>query len=183
MSAANWGMGGRGAKYFFSGPKCPPRLDNGNEWRKFRAAPRLYPLRSLVCTLFYKGESRGALDYQERAGIMSIVRWNLRPVVFGACEISNRSQFLHGGGWCLRASSPRPPGNGTLLSVSRWAPSVREIKDTVRVSLQEYLFTGSSKVSFCGFWQKRVRLSDLLEGGLPVLQEPTLTVLLVLPIL
>ena len=41
----------------------------------------------------------------------------------------------------------------------------RETKDTVRVSLQEYLFTGSSKVTSCGFWQKRVRLSDLLEGG------------------
>ena len=35
-------------------------LDNGNEWRKFRAVPRLYPLRSLVCTLFNKGGSRGA---------------------------------------------------------------------------------------------------------------------------
>ena len=35
-------------------------LDNGNEWRKFCAVPRLYPLRSLVCTLFKKGGSRGA---------------------------------------------------------------------------------------------------------------------------
>ena len=25
MSAANWGILGGGAKYFFSGPKCPPR--------------------------------------------------------------------------------------------------------------------------------------------------------------
>ena len=58
---------------------------------------------------------------------------------------------------------------------------IRETKDTVRVSLQEYLFTGSSKSTSCGFWQKRVRLSDLLEGGLTVLQEPALTVLLVLP--
>ena len=24
MSAANWGFFGGGAKYFFSGPKCPP---------------------------------------------------------------------------------------------------------------------------------------------------------------
>ena len=60
---------------------------------------------------------------------------------------------------------------------------IREIKDTVKVSLQEYLFTGSSKATSCGFWQKRVRLWDLLEGGLAALQEPTLTVLLVLPIL
>ena len=35
-------------------------LDNGKEWRKFRAVPRLYPLRSLSCTLFNKGGSRGA---------------------------------------------------------------------------------------------------------------------------
>ena len=26
-------------------------------------------------------------------------------------------------------------------------------------------FTGSSKATSCGFWQKRVRVSDLLEGG------------------
>ena len=49
------------------------------------------------------------------------------------------------------------------------------------MSLQEYLFTGSSKASSCGFWQKRARLSDLLEGALTALQETTLTVLLVLP--
>ena len=56
--------------------------DNGNEGRKFRAVPRPYPLHSLVCTLFTKGGSRGLLDYQGRAGIISIVRWNLRPVIF-----------------------------------------------------------------------------------------------------
>ena len=59
---------------------------------------------------------------------------------------------------------------------------VRETKDTVRVSLQEYLFTGSSKATSCGFWQKRVRLSASWRRGLTVLQEPALTVLLVLPI-
>ena len=52
---------------------------------------------------------------------------------------------------------------------------IRETKDTVRVSLQQYLFTGSSKVTSCGFRQKRVRLWELLEGGLRALQEPTLT--------
>ena len=41
--------------------------------------------------------------------------------------------------------------------------SSEKTKDTVRVSIQEYLFTGSSKVTSCGFWQKRVRLSDLLD--------------------
>ena len=38
--------------------------DNGNDWRKFR-------------------ETEGLLDYEGRAGIISIVRWNLRPVIFG----------------------------------------------------------------------------------------------------
>ena len=28
-------------------------------------------------------ETKGLLDYQGRAGIISIVRWNLRPVIFG----------------------------------------------------------------------------------------------------
>ena len=42
--------------------------DNGNEWRKLRAVPRLYPLRSLVCTLFNKGGSRGAFRLQGAGG-------------------------------------------------------------------------------------------------------------------
>ena len=28
-------------------------------------------------------EAEGLLDYQGQAGIISIVRWNLRPVIFG----------------------------------------------------------------------------------------------------
>ena len=31
-------------------------------------------------------EAEGLLDYQGRAGIISIVRWNLRPVIFGVDE-------------------------------------------------------------------------------------------------
>ena len=57
--------------------------DNGNEWRKFRAVPRLYPLRSLFVHCLTRVEAEGLLDYQGRAGIISIVRWNLRPVIFG----------------------------------------------------------------------------------------------------
>ena len=30
-----------------------------------------------------RGQGRRALDYQGRVGILSIVRWNLRPVIFG----------------------------------------------------------------------------------------------------
>ena len=58
--------------------------DNGNQWRKFRVMPRLHPLRPLVVVLCVLGmETEGLSDYQGRAGIMSIVRWNLCPVIFG----------------------------------------------------------------------------------------------------
>ena len=44
----------------------------------------LAPLASLSCVLYFIGvETEGFLDYQGRAGIISIVRWNLRPVIFG----------------------------------------------------------------------------------------------------
>ena len=35
-------------------------------------------------------EAEGLLDYQGRAGIISIVQWNLRPVIFGAEKTSER---------------------------------------------------------------------------------------------
>ena len=37
----------------------------------------------LFCTSCNGVETEGFLDYQGRAGIISIVRWNLRPVIFG----------------------------------------------------------------------------------------------------
>ena len=46
--------------------------------------PRLYPFASpcfVLCLL--RVETEGLLDYQGRAGIISFVRWNLRPVIFG----------------------------------------------------------------------------------------------------
>ena len=44
--------------------------DNGNEWRKFRAVPRSYPLRSLVFLTFcvLGVETEGLLDYQGAGG-------------------------------------------------------------------------------------------------------------------
>ena len=53
------------------------------EWKKFRVAPRSHPLRPLFVLCFLGVETEGLLDYQERAGIISIVQWNLRPVIFG----------------------------------------------------------------------------------------------------
>ena len=41
------------------------------------------PCVPLFGTLFNWGGTEGRLDQQRRAGIISIVRWNLRPVIFG----------------------------------------------------------------------------------------------------
>ena len=50
---------------------------NGNEWRKFCAVPRLYPIAFPCFILCLIGvETEGPLDYQGQAGIISIVRWN-----------------------------------------------------------------------------------------------------------
>ena len=47
----------------------------------YLARPPCVPLFS---TLLRKGvETEGLLDYQGRAGIIPIVQWNLRPVIFG----------------------------------------------------------------------------------------------------
>ena len=41
------------------------------------------PCVPLFCTLFSKGGNRRAFRLPGWAGIISIVRWNLRPVIFG----------------------------------------------------------------------------------------------------
>ena len=43
----------------------------------------LAPLHPLVSAVLIVVETEGLLDYQARVGIMSIVRWSLRPVIFG----------------------------------------------------------------------------------------------------
>ena len=60
----------------------------------------------LVCTpcvpLFVhcliRVEAEGLLDFQGRAGIVSIVRWNLRPVIFGV-EISIQNDWVESWGF------------------------------------------------------------------------------------
>ena len=45
------------------------------------------PYVPLFCaSLLLRMETEGVLDYEGRPGIMSIVRWNLRPVIFGVDE-------------------------------------------------------------------------------------------------
>ena len=56
---------------------------DGNEWRKYRVVPHAHPCIP-VCLLVLKGlEAKGLSDFQRRRGITSVVRWNLRPVIFG----------------------------------------------------------------------------------------------------
>ena len=49
------------------------------------------PCVPLFCTLFKRGGNRRALDYQGRAGIIFIVRWDLRPVIFSVEKIPQNS--------------------------------------------------------------------------------------------
>ena len=67
--------------------------------------PRSHPLRPLVLYFFLIGVETGLLDYQGRAGIISIVQWNLPPVIFSVIAAAAKSR---GCGdlrpWSLRVS-------------------------------------------------------------------------------
>ena len=53
--------------------------------------PRLHPLRPLFLTCLIGGGKQIRLsDFQGRAGIPSIVRWNLRSVIFGVDFLFSR---------------------------------------------------------------------------------------------
>ena len=53
---------------------------NGGSSAQYLACTPCVPL-FVHCLI--RVEAEGPLDYQGRAGIISIVRWNLRPVIFG----------------------------------------------------------------------------------------------------
>ena len=54
---------------------------NGGSTLSYLARTPRVPFFMLV---FIGLEAKGLLDFQGRRGIASIVRWNLRPVIFGA---------------------------------------------------------------------------------------------------
>ena len=65
----------------------------------------LAPLASpcfVLCLL--RVETEGLLDYQGRAGIISIVRWNLRPVIFGCDWIPDLTIRTKKESWKARLS-------------------------------------------------------------------------------
>ena len=70
-------------------PGCWTMKMNGGS-----SAPHLActPCVPLFVHCLIRVEAEGLLDYQGRAGIISIVRWNLRPVIFG---VENFVIFLH----------------------------------------------------------------------------------------
>ena len=59
------------------------------------------PCVPLFCTLLIGVEAEGLADYQGRAGIISIARWNLRPV---STPIPTSDDFLCGAGNCSGGS-------------------------------------------------------------------------------
>ena len=62
--------------------------DNGNEWRSSAAHLARTPRFPLFVLCLVRVETEGLLDYQGKAGIMSIVQWNVRPVIVG---VENRN--------------------------------------------------------------------------------------------
>ena len=78
---------------------CPIWLDDRGtgQWKRMEEVPRSYLARTPCVPLFFLlcligVETEALLDYQGRAGIISIVRWNLRPVIFGvensSCKVT-----------------------------------------------------------------------------------------------
>ena len=56
---------------------------DGNEWKKYRVVPCAHPSRTLLMLILTGLEAKNRLAFQGRRGIASVVRWNLRPVIFG----------------------------------------------------------------------------------------------------
>ena len=65
-------------------------------------------------------EAEGFLDYQGRAGIISIVRWNLRPVIFGVDSRLRISMEIVSGKKKLREKKRHININFLLWLTSRW---------------------------------------------------------------
>ena len=57
---------------------------DANEWRKYRVVPCAHPSRPFVMFVFIDLDAKWLLAFQGRRGIASVVRWNLRPVIFVA---------------------------------------------------------------------------------------------------
>ena len=56
---------------------------DGYEWKKYGVVPCAHPSRTLLSAYFNSSENKAALSFPGGRGIASVVRWNLRPVIFG----------------------------------------------------------------------------------------------------
>ena len=61
---------------------------DGNEWKKYRVVPHAHPRVPFFMLILIGLQATGLLAFQERGGIASFVRWNLRPVIFGVEPMS-----------------------------------------------------------------------------------------------
>ena len=68
--------------------------DNANEWRKFRVVARSHPCVPCFVLCFIGVKTEEFLDFQGRAGSISIVRWNLRPVIFGCRKMTQKQSRM-----------------------------------------------------------------------------------------
>ena len=105
--------------------------------RRTSLVPLAFPC-SVLCLLGV--ETEGLLDYQGRAGIISIVQWSLRPVIFGVESVCLRPSGLRASppltevSRALRARnaekvskmSPGASGPGTPKSLQKVSGTVRE---------------------------------------------------------
>ena len=68
--------------------------DNGNEWRKVPCrTSACTPCVPLLSTLFNRVGSRRGFGLPGESGDRSIVRWNLRPVIFGVDSLKFASEL------------------------------------------------------------------------------------------
>ena len=82
------GKGRRSMPNMTGQPQCRTMEMNGGSSAPHLARTPCVPcfVRCLIGVV-----AEGLLDYQGQAGIISIVRWNLRPVIFGVEESSRRA--------------------------------------------------------------------------------------------
>ena len=105
---------------------CPIWLDDRGtgQWKWMEEVPRRTSLVPLAFPCFVhclvRVEAEGLLDYQGRAGIISIVRWNLRPVIVGVgpthvfAQTSGTSQDCPAHKFCMISQTRGSEGRGCL---------------------------------------------------------------------
>ena len=103
---------------------CPIRLDDRGtgQWKWLDEVPRRTSLVPLAFPCFVlrliEVETEGLLDYQGGRGIISIVRWDLRPVIFGV-EICILEAELSWGCFMETGRTPKvSPRKGSVLWLS-----------------------------------------------------------------